>query len=304
LWGNIDGKNVKTHSFGKGMILHGLTMKEAFEIIRCVPDCKLPEDNSIHFGHRKMDNTEIYFISNQTDTEKVFSPEFRVKNKQPELWQATDGTIRKLPAFEQTETGVKVPLKLAPYESAFIVFREKATNATEKEIEKNFPEQKVIKEIKENWQVQFDPSMRGPKEPVIFDSLEDWTLSPDEQIKYYSGTAVYSNSFSLGELPGNDPIFIDLGKLSAMAKVTVNGTYVGGVWTPPYRLDISKAVKTGENEIKIEVVNTWVNRLIGDQNLPENKRETWCLVNPYKADSKLQPSGLLGPVEIKSSIEF
>ncbi|MEZ5103520.1 MAG: glycosyl hydrolase [Draconibacterium sp.] len=304
LWGNIDGKNVKTHSFGKGMILNGLTMKEAFEIIRCVPDCKLPEDNSIHFGHRKMDNTEIYFISNQTDTEKVFSPEFRVKNKQPELWQATDGTIRKLPAFEQTETGVKVPLKLAPYESAFIVFREKAANATEKEIEKNFPEQKVIKEIKENWQVQFDPSMRGPKEPVIFDSLEDWTLSSDEQIKYYSGTAVYSNSFSLAELPGNDPIFIDLGKLSAMAKVTVNGTYVGGVWTPPYRLDISKAVKTGENEIKIEVVNTWVNRLIGDQNLPENKRETWCLVNPYKADSKLQPSGLLGPVEIKSSIEF
>lgn len=301
LWGDVDGVKQKSRSYEKGMILNGLTMQQAFDMIHCLPDCILPEDNSIHFGHRTLNDIDIYFISNQTDEEKIFSPEFRVKDKQPELWQATDGTIRKLPAFETTETSVKVPLKLAPYESVFVVFRGKATKTTSNELEANFPEQKMITEINGDWEVQFDPSMRGPEEPVIYHSLEDWTVSADEQIKYYSGTAVYSNRFNLTELPKKEQVLIDLGKVSAMAKVTVNGTFVGGVWTPPYRLDISKAIKPGENEVKIEVVNTWVNRLIGDQNLPENERKTWCLVNPYHADSKLQASGLLGPVTISSA---
>ena len=299
LWGDVDGVKQKSRSFGKGMILNGLTMEEAFDMIQCVPDCKLPKDKSIHFGHRKLNDADIYFVSNQTGESRIFSPEFRVEKKIPEVWQATDGSMRKLSAFEQTENGTIVPLELAPYESVFIVFREEARKSSAKGLEANFPKPTILTKLDGPWKVQFDASMRGPEEPVVFNSLQDWTTSSDDKIKYYSGTAIYTCNFNLDKLPKKEQYFIDLGKLSAMAKVTVNGTYVGGVWTPPYQLDISKVIKPGENEVKVEVVNTWVNRLIGDQKLPESERKTWCLVNPYKADSELQPSGLIGPVEIK-----
>ena len=86
-----------------------------------------------------------------------------------------------------------------------------------------------------------------------------------------------------------------------MAKVTVNGIYIGGVWTTPYRLNITTVVKSGENDLRIEIVNTWVNRLIGDSKLPADQRPTWCPSNTYKPETPLQPSGLFGPVQILST---
>jgi len=303
LWGDVDGIKDKSRKFGKGIIMDGMTMEEAFSLINCVPDCKLPEDRSIHYGHRTMKNAEIYFVSNQTNKTQIITPEFRVKGLHPELWEATIGSIRVLPAYEQHENMTTVPLKLAPYESIFVVFREKKVKASVQGVEANYPDPVVLAGLKGPWTVQFDASMGGPAEPIVFDTLQDWTTSKDARVKYYSGTAVYNCNFNLDQLPEVKQGRVDLGNLTAMAKVWVNGTYVGGVWTPPYQLDISKAVKVGENELKIEVVNTWVNRLIGDQQLPAGERKTWCPVNPYHEDSPLQPSGLMGPVTV-SSVKF
>ena len=66
LWGDVDGVKVKSRKFGKGTIMNGMNMEEAFALINCVPDCKLPEDRSIHYGHRTLGNGEIYFVTNQT----------------------------------------------------------------------------------------------------------------------------------------------------------------------------------------------------------------------------------------------
>ena len=303
LWGEVDGMNVKSRKFGKGMIMNGMSMEEAFAQINCIPDCKLPEDKTIHYGHRTLADGEIYFVTNQTAETKLVTPEFRVKGMQPELWEATSGNIRKLPAYEQKENTTGVPLKLAPYESVFVVFREQAGKSSANGVEANYPEPAQLVDFKGPWTVQFDPQQRGPEQPVVFETLQDWTTSSDDRIKYYSGTAFYTCKFNLDQISEGKSILIDLGSFTAMAKVNVNGTYAGGLWTAPYQLDITKLVKTGENELKIEVVNTWINRLIGDQNLPENQRKTWCPVNPYKADSPLQPSGLFGPVKI-SSVQY
>lgn len=105
--------------------------------------------------------------------------------------------------------------------------------------------------------------------------------------------------FTLPEKQEGETIWLDLGNLTAMAKVHVNGTYAGGAWTPPYRVNITEQVQAGENQLEVTVVNNWMNRVIGDLKLPKAKRETWCLVNPYNENSPLQPSGLFGPVTIK-----
>lgn len=300
LWDEVDGVNATYRQYGKGMIINGLTLEETFEMIQLPPDCRLPEDNSIHYGHRSMGNIDIYFISNQTGEKKVIHPEFRVTGKQPELWEATSGSIRVLPAFEIKEHSTSLPIKLAPYESVFVVFRNKAGKSGQTNIVDNYPAPEIIEELKGPWSVSFDPLLRGPAEPVIFETLHDWTTSANESIKYYSGTAYYTIHFSVSEVKENEVIEVDLGNLTSMAKVKVNDTYVGGVWTYPYKLDISDFAKPGKNELVIEVVNNWMNRLIGDQNLPETQRETWCFVNPYNAKSPLQPSGLFGPVIVQS----
>lgn len=298
LWGNVDGVKVKSRKFGNGMVMNGMSMKEAFALINCVPDCKLPEDNSIHFGHRKLDKGEIYFISNQTSETKVVIPKFRVKGMQPELWEAANGYIRKLTAYTQNGNTTAVPLKLESYESVFVVFRKPAGKASSSDSKVNYPEPAIVQELKGPWTVTFDYLQRGPEKPVIFETLQDWITSNDDRIKYYSGTAFYNRKFNMPKLPTGEKVLINLGAVTAMAKVSINSSYVGGVWTAPYQLDISKFVKQGENELKIEVVNTWVNRLIGDSKLPVEERKTWCPINPYTPKSQLQPSGLMGPVSI------
>jgi hypothetical protein len=289
-------------------VIDGMNMQEALSLIKVSPDYKTGRDDSTLFIHRKLNGGDIYFISNQTEKAISINPKFRVKGKSPELWNAIDGSMRNLPAYSFDEEGTSVPLKLEPLQSACIVFREGGTDAASKKIigrslskivAYNFPDPIQIKDISDDWLVQFDNSMRGPKNPVIFNELTDWTKNENDSIKYYSGTAVYTKTFQAPKVKRGEKVFLDLGDLITMAKVKVNGIYVGGAWTPPYEVDITNALKPAQNTLEISVVNNWMNRLIGDLNLPEAERKTWVSINPYKASSPLQASGLFGPVVLK-----
>ena len=147
------------------------------------------------------------------------------------------------------------------------------------------------------WELSFDPHWGGP-EAVTFDSLADWTSRAEPGIKFYSGKAVYRKTLSVAPgaiIPGGK-YYLDLGVVKNLARVRLNGRDLGVVWCYPWRVNISEAIRAGDNQLEIEVANLWPNRLIGDQALPPEKRFTWVSINPFKSHSSLLPSGLLGPV--------
>ncbi|MCX6895688.1 MAG: glycosyl hydrolase, partial [Verrucomicrobia bacterium] len=120
------------------------------------------------------------------------------------------------------------------------------------------------------WEVSFDPQWGGPAK-VTFDQLGDWSKRAEEGIRYYSGPAVYRKKFSLTTPPATSQrLVLDLGKVAVMAEVKLNGKVLGVLWKPPFRVDITDAVKAGDNQLEIKVVNLWANRQIGDEQLPED----------------------------------
>ena len=91
---------------------------------------------------------------------------------------------------------------------------------------------------------------------------------------------------------------LDLGAVEMIASVSLNGKPLRVLWTPPYRLDITDAIQTGENILAVEVTGTWFNRLVYDAGQPEEK-----IVRPddFRTIKRrpLRDSGLLGPVVLK-----
>ena len=91
-----------------------------------------------------------------------------------------------------------------------------------------------------------------------------------------------------------------MGTVHELAEVKVNGKSCGIVWAPPFRVDVTEAVKPGANQLTIEVVNFWPNRVIGDAGLPPPQRLTRTNIRKLTKTTALMESGLLGPVTIQT----
>jgi len=285
---------------------------------------------------RQTEGTDIFFVGNRESTQQCVTATFRTDGGLPEFWNPIDGSRRSLTESQRTEKGsVTLPMTLEPYESGFIVFTRKSSTLAQ--VAKygslpNFPAFKTVLNLTNAWEVTFDPKWGGPSSAeategkpgtVKFDSLQDWTKRQESGIKYYSGIATYRQVFDLTESQISNlksKIFLSLGTVHKLARVTLNGEKLGTVWTFPYRIEVTGKLKPTGNVLEVEVSNTWVNRLIGDQQpgdkgarqlkwengLLEGKtypagRYTFTTVSNYKANSPLQESGLLGPVEIVGS---
>lgn len=330
-------------------------------------DLKTDRKKGVSYLHRATAQEDIYFLMNEDSTAQTLTCTFNQKGKIPQWWNAVTGKIEKIAQFQETPEGIIIPLQLQAEESAFIIFRKKtmvlnpvtvvSTTQQDKPIfyfnEKNKINGVIASNgrytmtladnqqwavdvndlpkpvaIDKTWTIQFDKASGYDAKMPVKD-LFDWKNSPIFDLKHYSGTAVYSTTFTISndQLKPKNQLILDLGKVSIAAKISLNGKEISTLWMPPFTLDITSNLKKGQNELTVEVTNTWTNRLIGDENyprtdgysiknmdaassvmpdwytqnqpMPMGRRQTFSAYPFYKATDPLQSSGLIGPVSIK-----
>lgn len=303
VWGECDGVKIKEHRYGKGKVIWGKSFDEVFKSLGIYPDFEYDHshDEKISYIHRKEKANDYYFVSNQSPNEIDTKGYFRVSSKTPELWNPVTGNIRNIKEYKFTEDDrVILPLRLAPFESAFIVFREASLQHSQyknKEMKEDFMLDDF--EIKGPWNLEF-PIAESKIISLHMNELMSWTRFENPEIKYFSGTVTYKQDFILPEnyINKTADLILELGTLKNIAEVSLNGKNVATLWTFPFSCKISNYVNKGKNELEIKITNLWPNRLIGDMRLPEESRHTYTNWHPYHADSPLLPSGLFGPVKI------
>ncbi|AEV33004.1 glycosyl hydrolases family 2,F5/8 type C domain-containing protein [Owenweeksia hongkongensis DSM 17368] len=256
------------------------------------PDMAYTGNADLRFVHRTTHGAEIYWISNCEKGNTPTEATFRVSGRKPELWNPQTGEINEV-SYTSKDGLTTVPLNLVPNDAIFIVF----TSSTDK-ASFTLPEVKetVLATVNGPWNVEFQAE-RGAPASATFEELSSWTENTDAGIKYFSGTAAYINTVNVteGDLKKGE-IELDLGEVKNIAEVFVNGKSQGIVWKKPFKVNITEGLKAGENEIKIEVTNLWVNRLIGDAQPGIEDKITYTAIPFYKAEDELLTSGLIGPV--------
>ncbi len=339
LWG-AGAERPSRRSLGKGRIISGMPIQQALQEEKILPDC----DGPWEYHHRRADGVDFYFVAGSGNAESIF----RVQGKEPEIWDPQTGAMRDAVWFRTTEDGrTIVPLSLPEHGSVFVVFRRPISApcvtqvigpSNSWEIEGRTPSgihacfwregrfvfrtsagKEVAIEVEATapslrlegpWMVRFAPGWDAP-DSMVFDRLVSWDKHSNAAIKHFSGTATYQIAFQCGPSQVRASARLQLGDVKHVARVRINGTDLGVIWTSPWQVDLSGRLQEGENRLEIDVTNLWVNRLIGDAALPEDQRRTKTniylqrgdrTVKPYQgygSTDPLVPSGLLGPVRIE-----
>jgi hypothetical protein len=321
IWGNSE--TFTSRRIGKGIILScGQELDNLYQpyqktmsilsSMNVAPDF-ISDTKNIRYTHRTSQDGEIYFVSNRTNKEVVTNCSFRVSHRVPALWNPMDGTVTELANYTFTKGGTTIPLKFEGNESYFIVFK-KQTKSARPSSKLNYETYTLVDTLSAPWNVSFDPKWGGPQS-TTFTQLEDWSKNSNPGIKYYSGIVVYEQNFDMRHIEKAKKYYLNINKVQVMAHIWLNDKDMGILWTNPYRLEITSALKEGNNKLRIEVANLWPNRLIGDEQYaydgphdgkwPEwlikgeartSHRYAFSTYNQYKKDDALFESGLIGPV--------
>lgn len=280
---------------------------------------------------RASGGTDVFFVANTTTRAVHGNLTFAVAGRQPELWDPVRVTKRHLTDFTIAGGKITLPMAFAPAQSFLVVFRKPVSESSAG----TAPDASQVNaelELGGSWNVRFDPKAGGPADPQVFPALQDWTTHTDPAIRYFSGTASYHKRFNVPQAAMRARE-LDLGVVNHLARLNLNGKDLGVVWTAPWSAAIPAGLlKEKDNELVIEVTNVWANRLIGDEQHPDDcewtpgprgngrfikrfpdwfvKKQprpstgrigftTW---NYFTKDSKLVPSGLLGPVRLMMTI--
>jgi alpha-L-rhamnosidase len=329
LWGvDAGASGAGERRVGKGRVIWGKTPEQVLPEIAGPPDFEAAPWDALSEGfryiHRRTRDADIYFVASRDEKSVQTAAGVFRADGQPELWDPETGTSRVLPQFSRTADGrTAVPLRFEPAQGYFVVFRKNGADCGPTAETRNFVDLKPVVEVAGPWELSFPPGWEAPAS-VTLDHLVSWSEHPDAGVAHFSGTATYHKTLRVtAALIAKDrSLSLDLGNVQVMAEVALNGRDLGIVWKAPYRVDLSGAVKPGDNDLVVKVVNLWPNRLIADARKPadtprsadgmstswpawllEGKpsptgRLTFAAWNPWKADAKLLPSGLIGPVRL------
>jgi hypothetical protein len=295
------------NTFGKGFIFTRL--EDALKKSEITPDFRVDKattPDQIKIAHRTSPEADIYFVANLAETRQNLAVSFRISGKQPELWQAEDGSISNAPVWEEKGGRTKVELNLKGIQSVFVVFRKtaskadhavsvvvkdsnarwnilnnkngssvlRASEAVSAELVYASGKQKRV-EVKPDasvvlsgpWKVSFAPKTDQQFE-LNFQELIDFSKHSNKSVNYFAGTATYLKTVTLDAASLKVRTVLDLGEINDIAEVRVNGKSAGVLWYPPYQTDITELLVAGENKLEIAVTNNWANRLIGDEQEP------------------------------------
>ena len=353
LWGALDGIRITEHRLGKGRVFWKQSGIKDIPLPAAQATASGPEqygdfgvvtfllasmgvlpdfgsDVTLRYTHRRDEAKDIYFIANPSNQTVFAQCTFRVDGKRPQIWDAVTGEMRELPEYASHNGRTSITLQFEAAQSCFVIFE--APSEEKKSNKHNYPNTLVAGTLEGSWEVAFDPGLGGPGK-IKFDSLGDWSVRPEDGVKYFSGMATYYKAFDLplpsdGVVKKPPRLWLDLGKVFNIARVRLNGRDLGVVWCAPWRVEITDAVQKGRNMLEIEVANLWPNRLIGDEfqppdaeygkdgNLlrwpdwlqkneprPSQGRYTFATWRHFTKDSPLLPSGLLGPVRIVRALD-
>lgn len=258
------------------------------------PDVEAPSAQHLYFCHRRTAECDVYFLNNHSDEAVSDRFYFKVAAASAECWNPVTG--QRLPlAVTNVGNRTAVDLVMSPRESFFVVLS--AAPATmQPDLTVAGPSEEI--EWGGDWTICFDTASGGPSAPVTSKTLTDWTQSADERVRYYAGTAVYRNTFTIQQqCPA---IHLSFDRLGSVAEVVVNGHVAGTAWCSPLKVDIAPYVRRGKNAVEIRVANGLWNRLVGDARKNETDRlmqQTFPLAAPT---DELLPAGMTGNVKIVS----
>lgn len=302
LWGEQENKTSGELNVGKGKIVWGKPIDQVLKKINFLPDLETdrPDSLNLQYIHKKVGQTDLYFVANQQNIELKRECTFRILNKIPEIWNPQNGTILKPLNYSNKNGQVRIPVTFAPYESLVFVF-----NGYDKphQLTNIKPVEPEIAEVSNfTGRITFSPAYPAKIEPVEISELKSWTDFANPAIKYFSGKANYTIHFKLpfGFTPGKDSTLLSLGKIGIIGGVQLNGKWLGNIWLPDFRMDVSRVLKD-DNELQVVVANVYRNRIIGDL-IEYGKMHNLWTTSPvetfFEKDKTLQPAGLLGPIQL------
>lgn len=280
---------------GRANVYSGISLAEAMVAAGIPMDADLSAagDADVRYVHRRLDDGELYWIANITPDSRELTVSLAAEGYAPEIWHADTG-VRE-PASYRIEGGrTLVDLHMVPDDAQFIMLRAKA-EASQRSVP--VPAEEELLEVYGPWDISFQ-SVRGAPDTAKMLTLKSLTEIDDEGIRYFSGTAAYSRSFLYNAAPDGRELVLDLGEVHHMARVYLNGKDLGLAWKAPYRVDATGALREGWNDLRIEVTNSWANRLIGDAKKPVEEAITFTPWQFYLPTAEPIPSGLVGPVRM------